>query len=61
LAGEKKPSRQVKRLQALRSVEGSRQQGEIRVGKLLSPHEQAHGDKDISVAKKKNAGVSTPR
>jgi hypothetical protein len=30
-----------------RSVEGSRQQGEIRLGDFLSPPEQAHGDKEM--------------
>jgi hypothetical protein len=34
-------------VQCARSVEGSRQQGEIRVGELLSPPEQAHSDKGI--------------
>jgi hypothetical protein len=29
------------------SVEGSRQQREIRPGEFLSPPEQAHGDKEI--------------
>jgi hypothetical protein len=29
-----------------RSVEGPRQYGEIRLGELLSPPEQAHGDKE---------------
>jgi hypothetical protein len=29
----------------VRSVEGSRYQGEIRLGELLSPPEQAHGGK----------------
>jgi hypothetical protein len=29
------------------SVEGSRQQSEIRLGEFLSPPEQAHGDKEI--------------
>jgi len=28
-------------------VEGSRPQGEIRLGEFLSPPEQAHGDKEI--------------
>jgi hypothetical protein len=37
----------VKRVQCPRSVEGSRQQGEIRLGEFLSPPEQAHGDKEI--------------
>ena len=45
--GEKDPSREVKRVQCPRSVEGSRQQGEIRLGESLSPPEQAHGDKEI--------------
>jgi hypothetical protein len=30
-----------------RSVEGSRQQGEIRLGEFLSPPEQAHSDKEM--------------
>ena len=30
-----------------RSVEGSRQGGEVRLGELLSPPEEAHGDKEI--------------
>jgi hypothetical protein len=36
-----------------RSVEGSRQQGEIRLGEFLSPPEQPHDDKEISIGKKK--------
>jgi len=36
-----------------RSVEGSRQQGEVRRGEFLSPAEQAHGDKGISIGKKR--------
>jgi hypothetical protein len=43
------------------SVEGPRQQGEIRLGEFLSPPEQAHDDNEIAVGKKKDAGVSTPR
>ena len=35
------------------SVEGSRQQGEIRPGQFLSPPEQAHDDKEISIGKKR--------
>ena len=35
------------------SVEGSRQQGEIRLGEFLSPPEQAHDDKEISMGKKR--------
>jgi hypothetical protein len=31
------------------SVEGSRQQGEIRLGEFPSPPEQARGDKEISI------------
>jgi len=51
--GEKDPSCQVKRVQCPRSVEGSRQQGEIRLGEFLSPREQAHDDKEISIGKKR--------
>jgi hypothetical protein len=36
-----------KRVQYPRSVEGPRQQGEVRLGEFLSPPEQAHGDKEI--------------
>jgi hypothetical protein len=52
--GEKDPSRQVKRVPCPRSVEGSRQQGEIRLGEFLSPPEQAHDDKEISIGKKRS-------
>jgi hypothetical protein len=45
MVGEKDPSGQVKRAQCPRSVEGSRQQGQVRLGEFLSPPEQAHGDK----------------
>jgi hypothetical protein len=45
VAGEKDPSRQAKRAQCPRSVEGSRQEGEIRLGEFLSPPEQARDDK----------------
>jgi hypothetical protein len=31
------------------SVEGSRQQGEIRLGEFLSPPEQAYGAEEISI------------
>jgi hypothetical protein len=34
-------------------VEGSRPQGEIRLGEFLSPPEQAHDDKEISMGKKR--------
>jgi len=34
-------------VQCPRSVEGSRQQGEIRLGEFLSLPEQAHDDKEI--------------
>ena len=47
VVGEKDPSCQVKRVPRPRSVEGLRQQGEIRLGEFLSPPEQAHGDKEI--------------
>ena len=40
-------------MQCPRSVEGSRQQGEIRLGEFLSPPEQAHDDKEISIGKKR--------
>jgi hypothetical protein len=40
-------------VQCPRSVEGSRQQGEIRLGEFLSPPEQAHDDKEISMGKKR--------
>ena len=40
-------------MQCPRSVEGSRQQGEVRLGEFLSPPEQAHGDKEISIGKKR--------
>jgi hypothetical protein len=53
VVGEKDPSCQVKRVQCPRSVEGSRQQGEIRLGEFLSPPEQAHDDKEISIGKKR--------
>jgi hypothetical protein len=43
----------VKRVQRPRSVEGSRQQSEIRLGEFLSPPEQAHDDKEISMGKKR--------
>jgi hypothetical protein len=35
------------------SAEGSCQQREIRLGELLSPPEQVHRDKEISIAKKR--------
>jgi hypothetical protein len=35
------------------SVEGSRQQGEIRLGEFLSPPEQPHDNKEISIGKKR--------
>ena len=46
VVGEKDPSGQAKRVQCPRSVEGSRQQGEVRLGEFLSPPEQAHDDKE---------------
>lgn len=52
---EKDPSCQVKRVQCPRSVEGSRQPGEIRLGEFLSPPEQASDDKEISIGKKRTA------
>jgi hypothetical protein len=36
-----------------RSVEGWRQQGEVRLGEFLSPPEQAHDDKETSMGKKR--------
>jgi len=42
-------------VQCPRSVEGSRQQGEVRLGEFLSPPEQTHDDKEISMGKKKTA------
>ena len=53
VVGEKDPSCQVKRVQRPCSVEASRQQGEIRLGEFLSPPEQAHDDKEISIGKKR--------
>jgi hypothetical protein len=53
VVGEKDPSRQVKRVQCPRSIKGSRQQGEIRLGEFLSPPEQAHDDKEISIGKRR--------
>ena len=53
VVGEKDPSCQVKRVQCPRSLEGSRQRGEIRVGEFLSPPEQVHGDKEVSIGKKR--------
>jgi hypothetical protein len=41
------------------SVEGSRQQGEIRLGEFLSPPEQAHDDKEISIGKKSSFDTAT--
>ena len=43
----------MKRVQCPRSVEGARQQGKIRLGEFLSPPEQAHDDKEISIGKKR--------
>jgi hypothetical protein len=40
-------------VQCPRSVEGSRQQGEIRLSEFLSPPEQAHDDKEMSIRKKR--------
>jgi len=40
-------------VQCPRSVEGSRQQGEVRLGEFLSPPEQAHADEEISIGKKR--------
>jgi hypothetical protein len=51
--GKEHPSRQVKGVQRPRSVEGSRQRSEIRLGELLPPPEQAHGDKEMSIGKKR--------
>jgi hypothetical protein len=35
------------------SVEGPRRQGEIRLGEFVSPPDQGHGDKEISVGMKR--------
>jgi hypothetical protein len=59
IVGEKNPSRQVKRVQRPRSVEGPRQQGEIRLGEFLSPPEQTHDDKEISIGKKRSFDTAT--
>jgi hypothetical protein len=53
VAGEKGASCQIKRVQCPRSARGSRQQGEIRLGEFLSPPEQVHGDKEVSIGKKR--------
>ena len=50
----------MKRVQCPRSVEGSRQQDEIRLGEFLSPPEQAHGDKEISLGKKRTPEFRQP-
>jgi hypothetical protein len=42
-------------VQRPRSVEGARQPGEIRLGEFLSPPEQAHDDKEISIGKKRTS------
>jgi hypothetical protein len=44
--GKEDPSRREGRVLCRRSVEGSRQPGEIRLGEFLSPPEQAHDDKE---------------
>ena len=56
-----RPSNRIVHFARRRSVEGSRQQGEIRLGEFLSSPEQAHDDKEISIGKKRTPGVSTPR
>jgi len=50
---EEDPSRQVERMERPSPVEGARQQGEVRLGEFLSPPEQAHDDKEISMGKKR--------
>jgi len=40
-------------VQRPRSVEGPRQQGEIRLGEFLSPPEQARDDKEMSIGRKR--------
>jgi hypothetical protein len=52
VVGEKDPSGEVKRVQCPRSVEGSRQEGEIRLSEFLSSPQQAHDDEEISIGKK---------
>jgi hypothetical protein len=47
--GDEDPSGKVETVQCPGSVEGSRQQREIRLGELLSPPEQAHGDEEIPI------------
>ncbi len=47
------PSGQVKRVQHPRSVEGLREQAEIRLGEFLPPLVQAHDDKEITIEKKR--------
>jgi len=41
-------------VQCPRSVEGSRQQSEIRLGEFLSPPEQAHDNEEMSIGKKRS-------
>ena len=36
-----------------RTVESARQQGEVRLGEFLSPLEQAHGDEEVPIEKKR--------
>jgi hypothetical protein len=52
-SGRKTQAVKVERVQCPGSVEGSRQQREVRLGELLAPPEQAHGDKEISIGKKR--------
>jgi hypothetical protein len=56
MVGEKDPSGQVKRMQCLGSVEGSCQQGEVRLGEFLSLPEQARGG-SVGAAVTRNAGT----
>ena len=52
--GQRQPSLVwVDRNTHVRSVGGSCQQGGIRLGELLSPPEQAHGDKETLIGKKR--------
>ena len=53
VVGEENPSRQVKSVQGPRSIEGSRQKGEIRSSQFLSSPQQAHDDKEVSIGEKR--------
>jgi hypothetical protein len=39
------------------TIEGSCQQGEIRLGQFLSPPERAHGDKEIGKKRRREPGT----